>query len=104
VIILWPSVTARVGYILLVLLPFFQIGQPAIAFAILIFVARSFLTSLVGAPWTATMGQMVPIKLRAAYFSARNFAGGIAVITCTILAGLVITSLGFPSSQRLFAK
>ena len=45
--------TARVGYILLVLLPFFQIGQPAIAFAILIFVARSFLTSLVGAPWSA---------------------------------------------------
>ncbi len=98
--ILWPSVTARVGYLLLVLLPFFLIGQPAIALAILIFVMRSFLISLVGAPWTAAMGQMVPIRLRAAYFSARNFAGGIAVIAGTMLAGVIITSLGFPSGYQ----
>ena len=98
--ILWPSFMARLGYLVLVLLPLILIGQPAIALAILIFVARSFLTSLVGAPWTAAMGQMVPIKIRAAYFSSRNFAGGIAVIAGTIVAGLIITKLGFPEGYQ----
>src|SRR5262245_20296658 len=94
--ILWPSFLARIGFLLLAVLPLFQIGQPVIAAAILIFSFRSFLLSYVGAPWTAAMGQMVPLRIRAGYFSARNFAGGIAVIVGTLLAGQVITTLGFP--------
>jgi MFS family permease len=94
--IMWPGFIARIGYVLLAVLPLMLIDQPAIALAMLIFCGRSFLTSLVGGPWTAAMGQMVPIRLRAGYFSARNFAGGLAVIAGTLIAGQVITTLGFP--------
>ena len=47
------------------------------------------------------MAQMVPIQIRARYFSARNFAGGLAVIIATLLAGQVITWLGFPFGYQL---
>ena len=99
--VLWPSVLARVGFVLLVALPLFQIGQPVIAAAIVIFSLRSFLLSLVGAPWAAAMGQMVPLRIRANYFSARNFAGGVAVIAGTLLAGQIITGFGFPSGYQI---
>lgn len=99
--IIWPILVARFGYLLLALLPLVLIGQPLIAIAMLVLSARSFLTSLVGAPWTAAMGQMVPLLLRARYFSARNFAGGIAVIAGTVIAGIIITTLGFPLGYQL---
>ena len=99
--ILYPGLIARVGYLCLALLPFFQIGQPIVAGAILIFAIRSLLTSSVGAQWTAAMGVMVPIRMRPAYFSARNFAGGVAVILGTIIAGQVITVFGFPHGYQL---
>lgn len=99
--VLWPSLLARFGFLALAALPFMQIGQPIIAVALLIFSLRSFLNSLVGAPWTAAMAQMVPLRLRAGYFSARNFAGGVAVIAGTLLAGQIITTLGFPFGYQL---
>jgi MFS family permease len=99
--ILYPGITARIGYLALAVLPFMQIGQPVIALAIFVFAARSLLTSSVGAQWTAAMGVMVPIRMRAAYFSARNFAGGVAVILGTLIAGQIITFFGFPRGYQL---
>lgn len=99
--ILYPGIIARVGYLCLAVLPFMQIGQPIVAGAMLIFALRSLLTSSVGAQWTAAMGVMVPIRMRAAYFSARNFAGGVAVILGTLIAGQIITSFGFPHGYQL---
>ena len=99
--ILYPGIFARIGYLLLAVLPFIQIDQPIVALAILLFAGRSLLTSSVGAQWTAAMGEMVPIGMRAAYFSARNFAAGIAVILGTLIAGQIITSFGFPSGYQM---
>jgi MFS family permease len=50
------------------------------------------------------MAQVVPVGIRARYFSARNFAGGLAVMLGTIAVGQVITALGFPAGyQAAFA-
>jgi MFS family permease len=84
--ILWPSLAARFGYIILFALPLFQIGQPIIAAAIIIYSLRSFLNSLVGAPWTAAMGQMVPISLyqvRVLHFSAATIGMLVSVELAT---------------------
>ncbi|HEY3342743.1 MAG TPA: MFS transporter, partial [Anaerolineae bacterium] len=99
--ILYPGIVARTGYLLLAVLPFLQIGQPVVALAMLIFALRSLLSSSVGAQWTAAMGVMVPVRMRVAYFSARNFAAGVAVIVGTLIAGQIITTFGYPHGYQL---
>jgi MFS family permease len=95
-----PNLIARAGFILLIALPFFQIGEAAIGIAIAIFAARAFLQSWSTAPWTAFVGKLVPMNIRANYFSARNFIGGIATILGAILAGQIIGALGFPAGYQ----
>jgi MFS family permease len=94
--VIWPNLIARLGFIALAALPFLQIGQSAVGVAIAIFAARAFLTSWSSAPWTAFVGKLVPMNIRANYFSARNFIGGLATIVGALLAGQVITALGYP--------
>jgi MFS family permease len=95
-----PNLIARAGFILLIALPFLQIGEAAIGIAIAIFAARAFLQSWSTAPWTAFVAKLVPMNIRANYFSGRNFIGGIATILGAILAGQVIGALGFPAGYQ----
>ncbi len=99
--IVLPNLIARLGFILLMVLPFFQIGQAAVGIAIAIFAGRAFLVSWSTAPWTAFVGRLVPLDLRARYFAARNFIGGLATIAGTLLAGQVIGGLGFPLGYQV---
>jgi MFS family permease len=95
-----PNLIARAGFIALIALPFFQIGEATIGIAIAIFAARAFLQSWSTAPWTAFVGKLVPMNIRANYFSGRNFIGGIASIIGALLAGQVIGALGFPAGYQ----
>ena len=91
-----PNLIARAGFLALIALPFLQIGQNAIGIAIAIFGLRAFLASWSTAPWTAFVGKLVPLNIRANYFAARNFIGGIASIVGVLLSGQIITALGYP--------
>ena len=95
-----PNLIARAGFILLIALPFFQIDQAAVGIAIAIFAARAFLQSWSTAPWTAFVGKLVPMNIRANYFSARNFIGGIATIIGALIAGQIIGVLGYPAGYQ----
>jgi MFS family permease len=99
--VIWPNLIGRLGFVALALLPLLSFGQAAgnqiaIGLAIAIFAARAFLASWSVAPWTAFVGRLVPMNIRANYFAARNFIGGIATIVGALLAGQVITSFGYP--------
>lgn len=96
-----PNLIARAGFIALIALPFLQIGQSAIGIAIAIFAARAFLQSWSTAPWTAFVGKLVPMNIRANYFSARNFIGGIATIAGALIAGQIIGVFGFPAGYQI---
>lgn len=95
-----PNLIARAGFIALIALPFFQIEQTAVGIAIAIFAARAFLQSWSIAPWTAFVAKLVPMNIRANYFSGRNFIGGIATIVGALVAGQVINALGFPAGYQ----
>lgn len=96
-----PNLIARAGFIVLIALPFFQIDQAAVGIAIAIFAARAFLQSWSTAPWTAFVGKLVPMNIRANYFSARNFIGGVATIVGALIAGQIIGALGYPAGYQL---
>jgi len=91
-----PSFIARALFLALIALPFLQIGQTAVGIAIAIFGLRAFLASWSTAPWTAFVGRLVPLNIRANYFAARNFIGGIASICGLLLIGQIITAFGYP--------
>ena len=104
--VLGEAVLARLAFLALIPLPLLFRDQPSIAvgIAIAVFSIRAFLFSASGAPWTALMGQLIPAHVRAAFFSARNFAGGLAVILGTFAMGQIITALGFPAGyMAMFA-
>jgi MFS family permease len=96
-----PNLVARAGFFALIALPFFQIGQDAVGVAIAIFAMRAFMQSWSIAPWTAFVGKLVPLNIRANYFAARNFVGGIASIVGALLAGQIIASLGYPGGFQV---
>jgi MFS family permease len=98
-----PAVVWRLGILVLLFLPGLP-AQAAVAAAIGYFALRNLLMAATGAPWWAMMAQVVPVSIRARYFSARNFAGGLAVMVGTLAVGQVVTALGFPAGyQAVFA-
>jgi MFS family permease len=99
--VIWPAVIARLGWFALIVLPFLPLGPAVVFLAISIFGMRAFLMSWLSAPWTVFVGKLVPPRARAGYFAMRNFGGGIATIFGTLLAGQLITSLGYPTGYQL---
>lgn len=91
-----PAFAARLMFVPLALLPMLSLGQAAIGAAIALFAAYGFLLSWITAPWTAFVARLVPMEIRANYFAARNFAGGLATIAGTLFVGQVVSALGFP--------
>ncbi|MCS6772976.1 MAG: MFS transporter, partial [Thermoflexales bacterium] len=88
--------SARLLFIPLALLPSFALGAQAVGIAIALLTAYGFLLSWVTAPWTAFVARLVPLEIRANYFAARNFAGGLATILGTLFVGQIVSALGFP--------
>ncbi len=99
--VLAPATFARVLWFVLALLPVFSLGAAGVPIAILLFGARAFLMSWLAAPWTVFVGALVPAHLRAGYFAMRNFGGGIATILGALLAGQLITGLGYPLGYQV---
>jgi MFS family permease len=99
--VLVPATVARAGWFALAMLPLIPLGAAGVPIAIFLFGARSFLMSWLTAPWTAFVGTLVTARLRAGYFAMRNFGAGIATIFGTLLAGQLISSLGYPLGYQV---
>jgi len=94
--IIWPNVIGRFGLLLLAAVPYVHFGLPVVSVAIAILIARVILTSFTSASWTAFVGHLIPVRIRAKYFSARTFAMNIANVAGAFLAGQLITAIGAP--------
>ena len=94
--IVLPNVVARLGLLLLALVPFVHLGISAVSLAIGLLVARVVLTSFTSASWTAFVGHLIPARIRAKYFSARTFAMNITNMLGALAAGQLITAIGSP--------
>ena len=109
-IILWPNVLARVGFLLLALLPIILGQQSAIivGVAMALLVGRTVLGQFTAATWTAFVGKLVPPRIRVRYFSARTFAMSIASMLGTLIAGQIIARFAAPIGYQvvfvIFAK
>ena len=91
-----PNVVARLGLLVLALVPYVHFGLPVVSMAIGLLVARVVLTSFTTASWTAFVGHLIPSRIRAKYFSARTFAMNITNMLGAFLAGQLITAIGAP--------
>jgi MFS family permease len=102
-IIIWPNLLARVGFLLLALLPFLMGPQAAgvVAVAMALMVGRTVLGQFTTATWTAFVGKLVPPRIRVRYFSARTFAMSIASMLGTLIAGQIIAGFGAPPGFQL---
>jgi predicted MFS family arabinose efflux permease len=96
-----PALIARLGWFPLAILPFLPLGPTAVGAAIALFGLKAFLLGWLTAPWTAFVGRLVPMGIRANYFAMRNFGGGVATIFGTLLAGQIIGGLGTPVGFQL---
>ncbi len=94
--ILVPNVVARLGLLLLALVPYVHFGLPVVSLAIGLLVARVVLTSFTTASWTAFVGHLIPARIRGKYFSARTFAMNITNMLGALAAGQLITAIGSP--------
>ena len=102
-IILWPNILARVGFLLLALLPMLLGPKSAVIVtaAMALMVGRTVLGQFTAATWTAFVGKLVPPRIRVRYFSARTFAMSIASMLGTLLAGQIIARFAAPVGYQI---
>jgi MFS family permease len=102
-IILWPNIVARVGFLLLALLPVVMGPQSAwvVTAAMVLLVGRTVLGQFTAATWTAFVGKLVPPRIRVRYFSARTFAMSIASMLGTLIAGQIIAGFAAPVGYQI---
>ncbi len=102
-IILWPNMVARIGFLLLALLPVLMGPQSAwvVTAAMILLVGRTVLGQFTAATWTAFVGKLVPPRIRVRYFSARTFAMSIASMLGTLIAGQIIAGFAAPVGYQI---
>jgi predicted MFS family arabinose efflux permease len=76
-------------------------GPKAVAIAIALAVARSAFAYLGVPAWMSLAADIVPLRWRGRYFSARNMAMGVARMATTFLVGQLITRAGGPTGYQL---
>ena len=94
------GVAGRITLLLLALTPIFFSGQTAVAIAIGLTVLRAAMGNLANPAWTSLTADIVPLKWRGRYFSARNIAMSLAGMTFTYLAGQIISWIGEPTGYQ----
>ena len=77
-----------------VFLPFLPLDNPVVIL-ILLMAVIAFFSGLRSPAWASLMGDLVPLNIRGKYFGLRNMATGIAGVSATVIAGLLVTQYGF---------
>lgn len=93
-IVVWFGLMARVGLLILALVPLISSGQTLIWLIILISVVRAGAGNILFPAWVSMSGDLVPIEGRGRYFSARSIIVVVASIIMTYLVGEFITLVG----------
>ncbi len=101
-LVIIPSLLGRVLLLGLIVLPYCP-WRPAfiIYVGIGIAILRAFLLHLANPAWTAMLGQLVPVRWRGRYFSARNIFMGGAAFLALLGVGRLIDQLGTPLGYQL---
>ena len=92
---------ARAALLILALLPFL-IKTPALIFVAIAFtISRDALANLSFPAWMSLTGDIVPMEGRGRFFASRNFIMGLAGMTVTLLAGLLISHSAHPAGYQI---
>lgn len=81
-------------WIPIALLPFFPLDNPVMILIVLM-AGIAFFSGLRAPAWASLMGDLVPLSIRGKYFGMRNMITGIAGISATIIAGILVAEYGF---------
>ena len=99
--VLGGGIGSRLTILLLALMPLL-LNSPALVYvAIGLTVLKDALANLSFPAWMALTGDIVPIEGRGRYFASRNFAMGVAGMTTTLLAGLLLTGAVQPGGYQV---
>jgi MFS family permease len=99
--VLGGGIGARLTVFCLALLPLMLDGPALIFVAIALAVIKDALSNLSFPAWMSLTGEIVPIEGRGRYFASRNFAMGVAGMTTTFLAGLLLTRSAQPGGYQI---
>lgn len=99
----WVTATlalARIGYLLVALIPFFGFAQPgtAVVWTLILLTAPA---SFFGVGWNSMLADVVPERARARLFAARNIILAVVVTAGTFLAGRWLAISHFPSNYQV---
>jgi len=87
------SLISRLLWIPIIIIPFFY-PNPIIAI-IALFTLASFFLTLRSPAWSSLMGDIVPMKIRGAYFGKRNMIMGFCGLFATLISGIILSVYGF---------
>lgn len=95
------GIGSRLTIFFLALIPLVFTGQTLVYVAIALAVLKDALGNLAFPAWMSLTGEIIPIEGRGRYFASRNFAMGMAGMTTTFLAGLILTRAAQPDGYQI---
>ncbi|MEE8392390.1 MAG: MFS transporter [Anaerolineae bacterium] len=101
IVVLNNGGVARIVLLLLALVPLAFSGSTAITIVIALAIIRSAFIYLGVPAWTSLTADIVPLKWRGRYFSARNMGMGTVGMVMTFLVGQLITRVGAPVGYQV---
>ncbi len=91
---LWTSFLSRAMWLVMLAAPFVLAPDPAIWLVIIGYVGTAAFTTLGNSAWTALTANLVPHRLRGAYFASRTSIMQLVRLVTIPLAGWLITTIG----------
>ncbi|MEW6524079.1 MAG: MFS transporter [Bacillota bacterium] len=92
---------SRLCWVMILLVPFYLQGQPAVRAVMGLMVVISVCGALAGPAWTSIMAALVPREQRGRFFATRNVVAGMGTLAAVPIASRLIARRGFPAGFQL---
>lgn len=100
-LVLLGGVLSRLMWVVMLIAPWLLDDAGAVWLILLAWVALSGVNALGNAAWTALSADLVPVRLRGAYFASRNMVIHLVRLAAIPLAGQLIYAVGEPGGFQL---
>ena len=92
---------ARLMWLVMLIAPWILPDDKAVWLVLLAWVAIAGMGTMGVAAWTALLADLVPVRLRGAYFSSRNIVMQVVRLGAIPLAGLIVVWIGEPGGYQV---
>ncbi|MFM8323186.1 MAG: MFS transporter [Chloroflexota bacterium] len=97
----WSAVLARLGYVLMIFLPWLAAGQAQVGWLVALTLLFSAPGVLLAISFNSLLAEVVPVELRAEVVGRRNALLAITQTLVTLVSGQVLDRLAFPLNYQV---